>query len=94
MDADNNVFLFPNTPGGRDALRCELVRRKGTIADCPVSAVNWDGVAVFRRRASLGADASTKIPIKAIWRMDAKDREAVARNTQRYASERTIPWQN
>ena len=93
MDADNNVFLFPNTPGGRDALRCELVRRKGTIADCPASAVNWDGVAVFRRCESLGADASNKIPIKAIWRMRAKDREAVARNFRRYANERKLSWQ-
>ena len=31
---------------------------------------------------------ATKIPIKAIWRMRAKDREAVARNIQRYTNER------
>ena len=34
-----------------------------------------------------GVPPSTKTLIKAIWRIDAKNREAVARNTQRYANE-------
>lgn len=49
MVVDKNIFLFPRTQAGRDALRQELYRRQRMNSDCPVSAINWDGVAQFHR---------------------------------------------